>query len=163
MNASSSHSLALPPGTREWSFLVEGMTCASCAGRVERALAAVPGVGEASVNLATEAATVHAAQSVDPAALTAAVEKAGYHARVVSEDATSVAPSAAPRRDGWRVALAALLSTPLILPMLGLLGGVHWMLDGWFQLALATPVQFWLGARFYRAGWKALLARSANM
>ena len=47
--------------------------------------------------------------------------------------------------------------------MLLQLFGVHWMLDGWLQLALATPVQFWLGARFYRAGWKALRAGSGNM
>src|SRR5207237_113615 len=63
---------------REWSFPVEGMTCASCAGRVERALAAVPGVGTASVNLATEAASVRAERSVELPALKAAVEKAGY-------------------------------------------------------------------------------------
>ena len=59
--------------------------------------------------------------------------------------------------------LAALLSLPLVLPMVGELFGRHWMLDGWLQLALATPVQFWLGARFYVAGCKALRARSGNM
>ena len=58
---------------------------------------------------------------------------------------------------------AALLSLPLVLPMLGLLWGEHWMLPGWLQFALATPVQFWLGARFYKAGWKALKARTGNM
>ncbi len=47
--------------------------------------------------------------------------------------------------------------------MLGALFGRHWMLDGWTQLALATPVQFWLGARFYRAAWKAVLAGTGNM
>ena len=55
------------------------------------------------------------------------------------------------------------LSLPLIAPMLGSLFGAHWMLPGWLQMALATPVQFWLGARFYRAGWKALRAGSGNM
>ena len=65
--------------------------------------------------------------------------------------------------DWWPVALAILLSLPLVAPMLGSLAGAHWMLPGWLQLALATPVQFWLGARFYRAGWKALRAGSGNM
>ncbi|HRP28815.1 MAG TPA: HAD-IC family P-type ATPase, partial [Burkholderiaceae bacterium] len=65
--------------------------------------------------------------------------------------------------EGRRVALAALLSAPLVLPMAGDLFGQHWMLDGWLQLLLAAPVQFWLGARFYRAGWAALRAGSGNM
>jgi Cu+-exporting ATPase len=59
--------------------------------------------------------------------------------------------------------LSTALSLPLVLPMLGMLFGADWVLPGWWQLALATPVQFWLGARFYRAGWKALKARSGNM
>ncbi|MET0856415.1 MAG: copper-translocating P-type ATPase, partial [Telluria sp.] len=63
----------------------------------------------------------------------------------------------------WPVIVSALLSAPLALPMFGALFGKHWMLDGWLQLALATPVQFWLGARFYRAGWGAARALSGNM
>src|SRR5690606_33271342 len=54
-------------------------------------------------------------------------------------------------------------SLPLVLHMLALPLGEHWMLPGWVQWLLATPVQFWLGARFYRAGWKALKARTGNM
>ncbi|MYN21243.1 heavy metal translocating P-type ATPase, partial [Rugamonas sp. FT107W] len=73
------------------------------------------------------------------------------------------APSLAHPAGGRAVLLAALLSLPLLLPMLLELAGVHWMLDGRAQLLLATPVQFWLGARFYRAGWSALRARSGNM
>ena len=145
---------------------VDGMTCASCVGRVERALLAVPGVLAASVNLATSRAhVVQAAGSGDDALpqLLAAVQRAGYEARALAGDAA--APSA-PRRAhdaGWRVALAALLSAPLAWPMLGDLLGAHWMLPAWWQFVLATPVQFWLGARFYRAGWKALRAGSGNM
>ena len=63
----------------------------------------------------------------------------------------------------WPIAVAGALSLPLIVPMVALLFGRHWMLDGWWQLALATPVQFWLGARFYVAGWKALRAGAGNM
>jgi Cu+-exporting ATPase len=139
---------------------VEGMTCASCVGRVERALRAVQGVTDASVNLATNRASVEYA-GVDAAALIAAVQRAGYEAHAIVPRGR-----ATPRTDGgagWRVALAAVLSTPLVLPMLADLFGRHWMLPAAWQLALATPVQFWLGARFYRAGWKALRAGSANM
>jgi len=139
---------------------IEGMTCASCAGRVEKALESVPGVFEASVNLATERASVRLGAGVAPAALQAAVSAAGYVARPLGP--------AARRADGtlpsfWPVALAAVLSAPLLLPMLGMLLDRHWMLPGALQLALATPVQFLLGARFYRAAWKALQARTGNM
>lgn len=147
-----------------WSLPIEGMTCASCVARVEKALSQVPGVLSASVNLATEKAEVNfASGDLDVESLIAAVRKAGYEARKPS--AAGDAPAATPRRwpAWWPVAIAALLSVPLALPMAGLLLGKDWMLDGWLQLALATPVQFWLGARFYRAGWKALKAGTGNM
>ncbi|OYW25862.1 MAG: copper-translocating P-type ATPase [Hydrogenophilales bacterium 12-63-5] len=140
-----------------------GMTCASCSARVEKALNKVAGVLDASVNLATEQATVKLTQGTSTAALIAAVERAGYEARLPQ---TTAAPSTLPARtlpDWWPVALAIGLSLPLIAPMFASLLGAHWMLPGWLQLALATPVQFWLGARFYRAGWKALRAGSGNM
>jgi P-type Cu+ transporter len=140
---------------------IEGMTCASCVARVERALRAVPGVLEASVNLATERASVRHA-GAEGAALAAAVERAGYTARPV-DGGTAAPHKRAPIDAGWRVALAALLSLPLVVPMVGDLLGRHWMLSPWWQFLLATPVQFWLGARFYRAGWKAVKAGSANM
>ena len=141
---------------------IEGMTCASCVARVERALQAVPGVLSASVNLATEQAHVERIKgAAGAAALMAAVAKAGYAAHVVAAD--QPAPAATPSRDGWKVVAAALLSLPLVLPMLGDLAGRHWMLSPLVQWMLATPVQFWLGARFYRAGWKALAAGSGNM
>ncbi len=139
---------------------IDGMTCASCVSRVERALRAVPGVIEASVNLATNRASV-AHSGADEAALLAAVQRAGYDAHAVAERAA--APTHGSADAGWRVALAALLSAPLVLPMLGELFGRHWMVPAWWQFALATPVQFWLGARFFRAGWKAIRAGSANM
>ncbi|HEY2929601.1 heavy metal translocating P-type ATPase, partial [Piscinibacter sp.] len=142
---------------------IDGMTCASCVARVEKALEQVPGVASAQVNLATETAEVTlASQEIDAQALLAAVDKAGYTARPVS-DATPADAAPRARAEGWPVALAAVLSAPLMLPMLGLLFGAHWGLNGWLQLALATPVQFWLGARFYRAGWKALKAGTGNM
>ncbi len=143
---------------------VEGMTCASCVARVEKALARVPGVASASVNLATEKAQVAlTAANVDLAQLIDAVRKAGYEARGIEAQARPGEAPAPAWPEWWPVALAAVLSAPLALPMLGILFGREWMLDGWLQLALATPVQFWLGARFYRAGWRALKAGAGNM
>lgn len=151
---------------RAADLAIAGMTCASCAGRVEKALRAVPGVIDASVNLATERARVRVLDRVADDELVAAVVAAGYVARLPDE--TPQAPAANAHDDGGRretrhLLLAVLLSAPLVLPMFGLLFGRHWMLPGWVQFALATPVQFWLGARFYRAGWSALKARTGNM
>lgn len=146
--------------THALTLQIEGMTCASCVARVEKALLKVPGVVRASVNLATEQASVQALATVPPAALAAAVRQAGYAAR----DARESGPAAAPRLPGWwPVAVAAVLTVPLLAPMLLQPFGIDAMLGGWLQLALATPVQFWLGARFYRAGWKALRAGTGNM
>jgi Cu+-exporting ATPase len=130
---------------------------------VEKALNKVAGVLEASVNLATEQATIKVAQGTSAATLIAAVERAGYGAQLPAASGEAPAAPARALPDWWPVALAMGLSLPLIVPMLGKLAGAHWMLPGWLQLALATPVQFWLGARFYRAGWKALRAGSGNM
>jgi len=143
------------------SLSISGMTCASCVTRVEKALKKIPGVTEATVNLATEKAQVKA-KGVSVDALIAAIQKAGYEASIAAEnEPKDQGKSTLP--DWWPVAASALLSLPLVLPMLGLLFGHEWMLPGWVQLLLATPVQFWLGARFYKAGWKAVLARSGNM
>jgi Cu+-exporting ATPase len=141
---------------------IDGMTCASCVARVERALKRVPGVLSAEVNLATERATVVAEHGRAPVtALHAAVQKAGYGARDVAAPGDPGAPAG--WREGWRVAAAAALSLPLVLPMLVGALGWHPMLPGWLQCLLATPVQFVLGGRFYRAGWKALRAGAGNM
>ncbi|MDP1928029.1 MAG: heavy metal translocating P-type ATPase [Thiobacillus sp.] len=149
--------------TESCTLDISGMTCASCSARVEKALGKVPGVLDASVNLATEQATIKRVKGISAAMLIAAVEHAGYGAQL--PQAAGETPPAVQRAlpDWWPVALAIALSLPLIAPMLGSLFGAHWMLPGWLQLVLATPVQFWLGARFYRAGWKALRAGSGNM
>ncbi|MBI5256931.1 MAG: copper-translocating P-type ATPase [Burkholderiales bacterium] len=142
---------------------IDGMSCASCVGRVEKALRKVPGVLDATVNLATAQAHVRRlAGQADEAQLLAAVQRAGYEARALHADQPATAPTR--RHDpGWPVALAALLAAPLLLPMVGEVFGRHWMLPPLWQWLLATPVQFWLGARFYRAGWMALRAGAGNM
>jgi Cu+-exporting ATPase len=146
---------------------IGGMTCASCVGRVERALARVPGVSSASVNLATERAHVAVAgpDAVQVAALVEAVEAAGFTASPVMADAPAddKAAEARGRRELGHVLIAAALSAPLLAGMAGDMLGLHLMLPGWAQALLASPVQFWLGARFYRAGWKAVRAGSGNM
>ncbi|MEO7548317.1 MAG: heavy metal translocating P-type ATPase [Ramlibacter sp.] len=151
------------PGRPGWTLSIGGMTCASCAGRVEKALRKVPGVASAEVNLATETADVRlSGAGADVATLTAAVEKAGYAAHLHRESQPGAAPGTSDNA-WWPVAVAAVLSLPLVVPMLGMPFGADWALPGWVQLALATPVQFWLGARFYVSGWKAVRARAGNM
>ena len=151
-------------GTQHVELGVEGMTCASCVSRVEKALLKVSGVTSASVNLATEKATVEMLSTVPVQALEAAVQKSGY--TVKARETASASASEAPGWQWpawWPVAVAAALTAPLVAPMLLQWLGIDWMLDGRAQWALATPVQFWLGWRFYRAGYKAVRAGAGNM
>lgn len=150
------------PGTTTLDLSVGGMTCASCVMRVERALKNVPGVQDVSVNLATESARVVTGGSEDmDALLRRAVRAAGYEPHAASTAADEAALS--PWHGFGPVAVGLALSIPLLAPMLGDPFGQDWMLPPWLQLLLATPVQFWLGARFYRAGWHAAKARTGNM
>ncbi len=146
---------------------IGGMTCASCVARVERAIAKLPGVESVSVNLATESARVQWATSqaeedaqTQQARLRRAVRDAGYEP--LAAEHLENKPEGA-----WAgftpVAVGLMLSAPLVFPMLGDALGQHWMLPALWQFLLATPVQFVLGARFYKAGWHALLAGSGNM
>ncbi|HJN22841.1 MAG TPA: heavy metal translocating P-type ATPase [Rhodospirillales bacterium] len=147
---------------------IEGMTCASCSGRIEKALGKLPGVVSATVNLAAETATV----SVMPgelgiAEVIAAVKKTGYGARAVdraeagADEEEELARKS--RKDLTVFALSALLTLPLVARMVWELAGEEWRISPLVQLALATPVQLWAGARFYRAAWGALKAFSSNM
>lgn len=151
-------------------LVVDGMTCASCVARVERVLKKTPGVSAASVNLATERARVEFEAGVPVNTLLAVIGKAGYEARVDTHtpaegkaDEAETERAEGERREAIRVLIAAILSLPLAIPMGAELFGIHAMWPAWLQFALATPVQFWLGARFYRAGWGALRAGSGNM
>ncbi len=151
-------------GTTTFDLPIGGMTCASCAGRVERALGKVPGVQSVSVNLANERAHIEVLGQMDPAVLIAAVDKAGYTATLpLSETATEASQAQRLHHERWALLLAILLALPLVLPMLAQPFGVHWMLPAWVQFALATPVQFIFGARFYIAAWKAVRAGAGNM
>ena len=141
---------------------IAGMTCASCVARVEKALKKVPGVQSATVNLATESARViYAPADQMEARLRRSVRDAGYEP--VASNAALDANDTATWSGFAPVAIGLALSLPLVLPMLGELLGQHWMLPAWIQFALATPVQFILGARFFKAGWHALKALAGNM
>ena len=157
---------------------IGGMTCASCAMRVEKALAKLPGVASVSVNLATEKATVNltdATSGID--ALVAAVTKAGYQATpIIAEAAPATGPSEAERvhqrirRELAAVVICALLTLPLMLPMLseGFGGGsgshaISALVPPWLQFGLATLVQVVFGARFYKAAYRAVRAGAGNM
>jgi Cu+-exporting ATPase len=143
---------------------IDGMTCASCVGRVERALNKVPGVKSASVNLANERAHLELLGQIDPQTLIAAVTKAGYAASVwEAEHPQADNQQSRLQRERWALIAAITLALPLVLPMLLQPFGVHWMLAAWAQFALATPVQFIFGARFYVAAWKAVRAGAGNM
>ena len=159
---SGMNTVTLPSSNSSLDLGVDGMTCASCVMRVERALKKVPGVRDVAVNLATESARISYEPGVHmEATLRRAVRDAGYDPRE-----TAAAPDsggASPWAGFAPVALGLLLSAPLMVPMLADLLGRHWMLPAWLQFALATPVQFVLGARFYKAGWQALKARAGNM
>ena len=141
---------------------IEGMTCASCVTRVEKALSKVPGVSAVSVNLATEHAHIETTSPVSIDDLQKAVAAAGYTLTPLT-DTPAPATSKSKRPDWLPVALATAFSLPLAIPMLAMLFGLDIGLPGWLQWLLATPVQFWLGGRFYRAGWSAVKAGTGNM
>jgi Cu+-exporting ATPase len=151
--------------TERLELAITGMSCASCAGRVERALSSVSGVRSAAVNPASERAVVELLAGTDIARLLAAVEAAGYQAHPLDEHKSAITDDAARRlrNERWRVILAIVLALPLTVPMFAGWLGADWMLPAWVQFALATPVQFILGARFYVAAWKAVRAGTGNM
>lgn len=162
----------------EMDIEIEGMTCASCVGRVEKALKNVPGVEEARVNLATEKARVkmdHSKASHED--IVKAISKAGYVAKVQKKhenhsehtshmnhgEESGYNKTAALQKQKDRVIMAAVLSFPLLIPMILQPFGYQIDLPTWVQFLLATPVQFWLGGKFYGTSWKAVKNFSGNM
>ena len=160
---------------QECTLAIGGMSCASCANRVEKALAKVPGVLSAEVNLVMETAQITTQPDmVKPEQLIDAVLAIGFQARLIQQEntQTAVPEIAAPKTvqlaqkntaDFWPVLLAALLSAPMLFAMVLSWMGGQVQLPGTWQWALATPVQFGLGWRFYKAGWRAIKSGSGNM
>jgi Cu+-exporting ATPase len=161
---------------------VQGMTCASCVSRVERALSAVPGVTEATVNFATRRASVRYTRGqADRAALIQAVEKAGYEvpslqevpasalparedvkARAAAIDAADAAEQASTRRD---LLIAAALTVPLVIIAMshGAIPGSDGPVGRWMQFVLSTAVVFGPGMRFLKLAWMGLKHRATDM
>ncbi len=158
---------AVPARTVE--LAIEGMTCAACATRLEKQLNRQSGV-EAVVNLGTERALVRFQPGqVAVADLLATISRSGFHARQLDEHSRAeerARKTAAQRADLIRFWIAAVLTAPLVAPMFTLFtaAGMHaeWLPRG-LQLLLATPVQFWIGWRFYDGAYKALRGGGANM
>ncbi len=173
INTSSTAPVAPPaPSSESLELAITGMTCAACSTRLEKVLNRLPGV-EASVNLATERAQlrfVPGTLSLNEAM--AAVARAGFVARDArhlereTERARHQAEWQVELRHFW---IAALLSLPLAAQMPAMFGWwpggevVHDLVPRWWQLLLATPVQLWIGARFYRGAWASLRGGGANM
>src|SRR3989454_279386 len=150
---------------------VRGMSCASCVDKVEHALRSVDGVLNASVNLASERATVEVTVTTPLATLRRAVRDAGYEPLDVEGDAAEDDEREARRRElatlRGRLIAGALLSLPILWGSLGHMGVRVWtpeLLTNWYvQLILATPVQFWAGWQFYRGAWAMARRRTTDM
>ncbi len=156
-----------PESGRVVEFAIGGMTCAACSARLEKVLNRQPGM-QANVNLAAERARVRLVGAADEAAVVAAVAKAGFSAAVV--DGQTRAREKAEKMRVYRreirlFQIAVALSLPLVGQMFFMFGehGQHNELPRWLQFALATPVQFWIGWRFYSGAFKALRGGGANM
>ncbi|WP_435171763.1 heavy metal translocating P-type ATPase [Paenibacillus glycanilyticus] len=151
------------------TFDITGMTCAACANRIEKGLNKLPGVASATVNFAMETARVEYAPSeVSAQDIERKVEQLGYAA---AERVESAAVEKNPERQGQirKLVISALLSLPLIWSMVGHFSFTSWLyvpelfMNPWFQLVLATPVQFYIGRSFYVSAYKALRNGGANM
>ncbi|PJZ57560.1 heavy metal translocating P-type ATPase [Leptospira barantonii] len=150
-----------------------GMTCANCALRIEKGLKKIPGVTDARVNFAMETAKVEFDSSVNERILLDKVDSLGYRALVHEElelhGETEKAHEKEFKNLKVRLAVSAVLSLPLLLSMIGHFGKnqlseyVSFLMNPWLQFALASPVQFWIGASFYKGAFRALKNGSANM
>nr|MBL8412392.1 cadmium-translocating P-type ATPase [Dechloromonas sp.] len=153
--------------SRVVEFAIGGMTCAACSARLEKVLNRQPGM-QANVNLAAERARIRLEGAADEAAVIAAVAKAGFSAEPAdagTREREKAEKLLAYRHELRRFWIAVALTLPLVGQMLFMLGehGHANELPRWLQLALATPVQFWIGWRFYDGAFKALRGGGANM
>ncbi len=143
---------------------VTGMHCANCSTRLEKALNQLSDV-EASVSIATEKAHIsYNPDKLTPADLISAIRQTGFDAHPIRDFAAEKQS----RADALRVQqrqfiISILLTAPLLIEMLLMFSGIHFMLPYWLQFALATPVQFWIGKRFYSGAWSSLRGGGANM
>ena len=141
---------------------IQGMHCASCVNTIEKALSAVPGVEEASVNLATARAEVRG-RNLDPPRLIEAVRGSGYDAKRADETAASDQDASAARETRsvlLRTVAAAALTLPVVVVSMA---EIHFPGRNWVLLALTLPVYFWAGSPFLSGATRTLAHRTANM
>lgn len=160
-------------GSESLSFQISGMTCAGCSARLGKMLTALPGVLSADVNFSLEQARITLVPGAQtPASLRGQIEALGFGAQLAQGSASArrqqlqereAQEAAIAHKALIQVVVSALLTLPLLVGMVAMAGLLPWHLPAWLELALATPVQFWIGARFYRGAWLALKNRSANM
>ncbi|USV57493.1 heavy metal translocating P-type ATPase [Aeromonas encheleia] len=160
-------------GSESLSFQISGMTCAGCSARLGKMLTALPGVLSADVNFSLEQARITLVPGAQtPASLRGQIEALGFGAQQAQGSASArrqqlqereAQEAAIAHKALIQVVVSALLTLPLLVGMVAMAGLLPWHLPAWLELALATPVQFWIGARFYRGAWLALKNRSANM
>jgi len=161
------HQRAVPAAVRPLDFEVEGMTCGSCAVRIQRVLGRQPGVASAEVNLATNKARVAPDGAVAAGDLQAAVERIGYRITPVAAGAPAEGTASAEARAAaaWRRRVLVAVPLALAVVVLAVLPGGA-MQETWGRLAastLATPVQFWVGWPFLREAARRARRRAANM
>ncbi|MBI3445011.1 MAG: copper-translocating P-type ATPase [Magnetospirillum sp.] len=151
------------------SLPVKGMTCAACSTRLERVLGKVAGVEQALVSLAAERADIRFdGDRAKPEDLVAAIVRAGFEASLTDNadddlDRAEAEHAAESARQVRLLTLSALLTLPLVGQMVVDLAGLHVMIPPVLQLLLAAPVQFWIGARFYKGAWASLKGGAGNM
>jgi Cu+-exporting ATPase len=162
------NSLAKEPTLDFCTLDVKGMTCASCVSHVEKAISKINGVQAVTVNLATEQAKIrfHQNHQVSIANIIEAIDKSGYSAQISlpSGHNRNKDPIGFWSSSGLsRVVIGFMISIPLMAPMVLMAFGIHFEIQPMLQFALAMPVQFWLGWRFYVGAYKALLSGTGNM
>ena len=162
------NSLAKEPTLDFCTLDVKGMTCASCISHVEKAISKINGVQAVTVNLATEQAKIrfHQNHQVSIANIIEAIDKSGYSAQISlpSGHNRNKDPIGFWSSSGLsRVVIGFMISIPLMAPMVLMAFGIHFEIQPMLQFALAMPVQFWLGWRFYVGAYKALLSGTGNM
>lgn len=152
------------PNTDHAELQITGMRCASCSARLEKSLNQLPSV-HAVVNIATEKASLtFDPEQTNEATLIEAVRKTGFDAHPARDfSAEKLDRLTLLRHEQWQLFLSLILTLPLLLEMVGMLIGFHFMLPIWLAWLLATPVQFWAGSRFYIGAWKALRSGGSNM
>lgn len=155
-----------PANVRTFELAITGMTCSACAARIEKTLNRLPGV-HANVNFATEKAHAAVADDVGIDVLLETVRKAGFEARefnTVNKEVLAEERLASDQYELRQFCIAAVLTAPLLAQMGAMFAGEHGdLLPRWLQMTLATPVQFWIGRRFYTGAWHALRGAAANM